>query len=75
VTPVWIDPDGDFVLVNAALENVKQRNATKGKLVLIADQNNTYDRVTIQGRVADHTREGTDPHIDKRANKYTGAKK
>ena len=77
VTPVWIDHDGDLVLVNTVVGHVKQKQTAKGKRVsiAIADQNNMYDRVTIQGRVACQTRDGADAHIDKLANKYTGAKK
>jgi PPOX class probable F420-dependent enzyme len=77
VAPVWIDHDGDILLVNTAMGRVKQKNATKGKRVSIAitDQSNPYDRIIIQGRVVDQTHEGADAHIDKQANKYTGAKK
>jgi len=77
VTPVWIDHDGDLVLVNTVVGHVKQKQTAMGKRVsiAIAYQNNMYDRVTIQGRVACQTRDGADTHIDKLANKYTGAKK
>jgi PPOX class probable F420-dependent enzyme len=77
VTPVWVDHEGDMVLVNTAMGRVKQKNAAKDPRVSIAvaDQNNMYDRVVIQGRVIAQTQEGAEAHIDKMANKYTGAKK
>ena len=77
VTPVWIDHEGDMLLVNTAVDRVKQKYAVKGTRVsiAIADQNNMYDRVVIHGRVVDQTREGAEALIDKLANKYTGAKK
>ena len=77
VTPVWVDHDRDVILVNTVVGRSKQRHGTKGKHVsiAIADQNNMYDHVTIQGRVIEQTKEGADAHIDKLANKYTGAKK
>jgi len=77
VTPVWIDHKGDLILMNTAVGRIKQKQTTKGKHVsiAIADQNNMYEHVTIQGRVVDQTKEGADAHIDKLANKYTGAKK
>ena len=77
VTPVWIDHEGDLVLLNTALGRVKQKNATKGRQVSVsvADQDNMYERITIQGRVVEQTQSGADAHIDKLANKYTGAKK
>jgi PPOX class probable F420-dependent enzyme len=76
VTPMWVDHDGDLLLVNTAMGRVKQEQATKGKLVsiAIADQNNMYDRVVIRGRIVEQTREGAEAHIDKLANKYTGAR-
>lgn len=77
VTPMWIDHDGDLVLLNTAMGRVKQKQATKGKPVSIAitNLNDMYERVTIQGRVVDQVHEGAEAHIDKLANKYTGAKK
>jgi len=77
VTPVWIDHEGDLLLVNTAVGRVKQKHATQGKRVsiAIADQENMYDRVTIQGQIINQTYEGAENLIDKLANKYTGAKK
>jgi len=77
VAPVWVDHDGDIILVNTTMGRVKQKHATKGKRVsiAIADQSNMYDRIIIQGRVVEQTHEGADSHIDKLTNKYTGAKK
>ena len=77
VTPVWIDHDGDLVLVNTAMGRVKQKNTTRDPRVSIsiADQNNMYDRVVIQGHVVSQSFVGAEEHIDKLASKYTGAKK
>lgn len=77
VTPVWVDHDGDIILVDTALGRVKQKNTVRDARVSIAigDQNNMYDRIVIQGRVISQTREGADALIDALANKYTGAKK
>jgi PPOX class probable F420-dependent enzyme len=77
VAPVWIDHDGDLVLVNTSMGRVKQKNTAREPRVSIsvADQNNMYDRVVIQGRVVSQSFQGADAHIDKLANKYTGAKK
>ena len=77
VAPVWIDHEGDFVLVNTQMGRVKQKNTARDPRVSIsvADQNNMYDRVVIQGRVVSQSFEGAEAHIDKLANKYTGAKK
>jgi len=77
VTPMWIDHDGDLVLINTAMGRVKQKNMSRDPRVsiAIADQNNMYDRVVILGRVVSQSFDGAEAHIDKLANKYTGAKK
>ncbi|MGA2462267.1 MAG: PPOX class F420-dependent oxidoreductase [Candidatus Bathyarchaeia archaeon] len=74
VTPVWVDHEGDIVLVNTSVGRVKQRNIERDPRVMIAiaDSKNPYDRVIIRGRVQQTYEEA---HIDKLANKYTGAKK
>ena len=76
VAPVWVDHDGNTILVNTAIGRVKQKNILKDPRVAlsIAEQNNPYNRVEIRGRVISQTRDGADAHIDKLANKYTGTK-
>ena len=77
VAPVWIDREGDTILVNTAMGRVKQRNITRESRVAlsVADQNNMYDKVVIRGRVTSQTLEGADAHIDKLAKKYIGKDK
>jgi len=77
VAPVWIDREGDTILVNTAMGRQKQRNVTRDPRVSlsVADQNNMYDKTVIHGRVASQTLEGADAHIDKLAKKYTGRDK
>lgn len=77
VTPMWIDHEGDLILMNTAEGRVKLRNIRRDPRVAIsiADQNNPYDRIVIQGNVIAHSTQGAEEHIDKLANKYTGAKR
>ncbi len=77
VTPVWIDHDGEVIVVNTAYGRVKQKNTVRDKRVAISiiNQEDPYERVTIWGRVIDQTFEGAEVHIDKLAKKYTGALK
>lgn len=77
VTPMWIDHDGDMVLMNTAEGRIKLRNIAKDPRVAVAitDSANPYDRVVIQGRVVARTQDGAEVHIDKLAKKYTGANK
>jgi PPOX class probable F420-dependent enzyme len=77
VATVWVDHDGDIIIVNTAVGRVKQRNTAKDPRVSlsIANQNNPYEMMTVKGRVIKQTKEGADAHIDKMAKKYTGADK
>ncbi len=74
VTPVWIDREGDILLVNTAEGRVKHRNIQREPRVAISvyDQENPYDKVLIRGRVIEVTEEGAEEHIDELARKYTG---
>jgi PPOX class probable F420-dependent enzyme len=74
VTPVWVDFDGTHVLVNTAKGRVKARNFAREPRVAIsiADPDNAYRYLGIQGRVVEMTEAGGDAHIDKMAKKYLG---
>src|SRR6476646_7952770 len=74
VTPVWIDFDGTHVLINTAKGRVKAKNfAREPRVALsVADPDNAYRYVGIQGRVVEMTENGGDAHIDKMAKKYLG---
>jgi PPOX class probable F420-dependent enzyme len=77
VTPMWVDHEGDMLLMNTAIGRVKQKNITRDPRVsiTIVDSNNPYDRIIIHGRVVNQIEQGADAHIDKLAKKYTGADK
>jgi PPOX class probable F420-dependent enzyme len=74
VTPVWVDFDGTHVLINTAKGRVKAKNlARDGRVALsIADPDNAYRYLGIQGHVVEMTETGGDAHIDKMAKKYMG---
>jgi PPOX class probable F420-dependent enzyme len=77
VTPVWIDLDGDLVVVNTAKGRQKDKNMRRDPRVSLAiiDPENPYRYIEIRGRVAEITEDGADAHIDKMAKKYLGADK
>ena len=77
VTPVWVDLEGDLVLVNTARGRQKEKNMRRDPRVAMAiiDPENPYRYLEIRGRVAEITEEGADAHIDKMAKKYLGADK
>jgi PPOX class probable F420-dependent enzyme len=72
VTPVWIDYDGDHILVNSAHGRQKDRNMKRDQRVAmsILDPDNPYRYLQVRGRVIDITFEGAEEHIDKMAKKY-----
>ena len=74
VTPVWVDFDGAHVIVNTARGRVKAKNLAREPRVAlsIADPENPYRYLGIQGRVVEMTEKGGDAHIDKMAKKYLG---
>jgi PPOX class probable F420-dependent enzyme len=74
VTPVWVDYDGEHVLVNSAYGRCKVRNIQRDPRVAIDvlpadDQQSGYVSVTGTAELVD---EGADEHIDKLAKKYLG---
>jgi PPOX class probable F420-dependent enzyme len=74
VTPVWVDFDGTHLIVNTARGRVKAKNLAREPRVAlsIADPENPYRYLGVQGRVIEMTEDGGDAHIDKMAKKYLG---
>lgn len=74
ITPVWIDYDGKFILVNTAEGRTKQKNFERDSRVAVSivDHTNPYNMVSIRGKVVEQTIAGADEHIDKMAKKYLG---
>ncbi|MBZ5698252.1 MAG: PPOX class F420-dependent oxidoreductase [Acidobacteriia bacterium] len=74
VTPVWVDYDGRYIVINTAKGRVKDRNMRRDPRVGIdlLDPDNPYRHLSIRGRVAEITEKGADGHIDKQAKKYLG---
>jgi len=72
VTPVWVDLDGNTVIVNTAKGRLKDRNMKRDPRVALAvsDPANPYRYVQVRGRVSEITENGGDAHIDKMARKY-----
>lgn len=77
VTPVWVDYDGDHVVINTAEGRQKDKNLQRdGRVALsIIDPDNPYRYLEVRGRVTDRTHEGADNHIDAMAKKYLGQDK
>jgi PPOX class probable F420-dependent enzyme len=72
VTPVWVDYDGKYVVINTAEGRMKDKNMQRdGRVALsITDPDNPYRFLEVRGRIAERTRDGADAHIDAMAKKY-----
>jgi PPOX class probable F420-dependent enzyme len=77
VTPVWVDREGDTVLVNTAKGRQKDKNIKHDPRVSVTliDPDNPYRYLEIRGRVVETTEKGAKDHIDKMAQKYLGVEK
>ncbi|MGI0079742.1 MAG: PPOX class F420-dependent oxidoreductase [Nitrososphaerales archaeon] len=72
VTPVWVDREGDVVVINATMKRQKYKNLKRDPRVAldVFDQSNPYSKVVIRGKVVEMTKEGAEAHIDKLSMKY-----
>ena len=71
---VWVDVEGDDILINTAEGRSKVEHVRNDPRVSVsvADPDNPYDSVSVSGVVEEITHEGADAHIDKMAGKYLG---
>jgi len=76
-TPVWVDYDGKYLVINTAQGRQKDKNMQRdGRVALsIADPDNPYRYLEVRGRVVERTLNGADQHIDAMAKKYLGQDK
>ena len=74
VTPLWVDYDGKYVLINSARGRVKDKNMRRDARVAIEvqDPQNSYRYILIRGVVVEDTELGAVEHIEKLSMKYTG---
>lgn len=73
VTPMWVDTDGDYVLLNTAMGRVKQKNTQRDPRVAVAvlDMSDPYRYAAIRGRVVEQILgQMAEDYIDKLAKKY-----
>jgi PPOX class probable F420-dependent enzyme len=76
VSPVWVEREGDTVVVNATTTRQRYRNVRRDPRVALCifDMNNIYSNVMIRGKVTEITREGAEEDIDRLSMKYNGRK-
>ena len=74
VTPVWVELDGDDIVINTALGRAKARNLASDSRVAISltDPDDPGVVVAVRGTVVGFTTVGADEVIDRLAKKYLG---
>ena len=75
ISPVWVDTDGEHVIINSEDGRVKVRNMRRDPRVAVGiyDSKNPYTRVlNIRGRVVELDTGGAKEHIDFLSEKYDG---
>jgi PPOX class probable F420-dependent enzyme len=75
VSAVWIAMDGDLVTFNTAEGRLKTKNlARDGRVAFsIANSENPYENLIVQGKVVEMTHDGADEDIDALAKRYLDA--
>ncbi|ACY98214.1 MULTISPECIES: PPOX class F420-dependent oxidoreductase [Thermomonospora] len=73
-TVVWVDVDGDDVIINTAVGRAKEKHlkADPRMAVSVKDPDNDYHYLSVSGTARLET-EGADAVIDRLAKKYLGA--
>lgn len=74
ITQVWVDTDGEHILVNSAVGRQKDRNVRRDPRVAVnvVDPANAWRIAMIRGKVVEITTDGADALIDALAKKYLG---
>jgi len=74
LTEVWVDTDGEHVVVNSVQTHVKVRNIERDPRVAIAiaDPADPSSYYQVRGRVIETTTDGAVEHIEMLAQKYLG---
>lgn len=73
-SPVWVDLDGDEILINTAAGRTKDRNMKRDARVALSvtATDSPYRAYMLRGHVTGHTTTGADAHIDRLSKKYLG---
>ena len=71
---LWVDVEGDEVLINTSEGRAKMRNMRRDPRVLLSvqDRDEPQNYLLIHGRVTEITAEGADEHIDLLAGRFLG---
>ena len=69
---IWVDYDGQYVLINTTLERQKGRNmrANPKVTILVIDPKDSSRWVEVRGRIREITQTGAEAHADKLTQRY-----
>ena len=69
---IWVDYDGEYILINTTLERQKGRNMQVNPKVtiLVIDPKDSSRWVEVRGHVCEITQEGAEDHADKLTQRY-----
>jgi PPOX class probable F420-dependent enzyme len=70
---VWVDYDGECILINTTLERQKGQNMRSNPkvTVLVVDPRDVSRWVEVRGQVIELTSDGAEAHADKLTQRYT----
>ena len=74
ITQVWVDTDGEHILINTPAKSQKIRNVRRDPRVAVnvLDPQNQWRLGNVRGRVVEITTEGANDLIDALGKKYRG---
>jgi PPOX class probable F420-dependent enzyme len=74
IAQVWVDTDGEHILINTTQQSQKVRNVARNPHVAVnvVDSGNMWRLGNVRGRVVDVTTAGANAHIDRLGKKYRG---
>ena len=74
VTPVWVDYDGEFILINSAVGRQKDLNMERRRRVALAivDPEDPNRYLGVRGEVIEITEAGAEAHVNGLAQRYLG---
>ena len=69
---IWVDYDGEYVLINTTLERQKGRNmqANPKVTLLVIDPRDSSRWIEVRGQVREMTRDCAEAHADKLTQRY-----
>jgi PPOX class probable F420-dependent enzyme len=77
VSPVWVELDGDDLVINTALGRAKARNLASDARVAVSmiDPDDDRTDITLRGSVVGFSTIGADEVVDRLAQKYMGVER